>query len=1073
MTNPMLDERALEQHIAEYLGDHGWIYTPEVNDEGFDSAFALYRDDVLGWLKTNYPDEYTIAVPDGDSAVVQRLSEDRLLRRIGEVMNTPSIVNPKNGKIEGGLLGVLRTGFTLTVLGQGTAKFGPMVAFTPQNPHNTSEIERSKTNKLRVIQQVHFDTDGNDTLDLVLLANGIPVVTMELKSSYKQTVHDAVAQYQKNRIPSKNRLILQPGRVLVHFAVSNQEVYMSTELKKPDNKAPKEYKYATFLPFNKGTSDGHAGNDANPNGCASSYLWEEVLQPSLFLRILRDYVLFEPDNKSKTGGRIVFPRYHQLRANERVVGDITANGVGKSYLIHHSAGSGKTKTMAWMAQRLSKHFSPKGEKQFDSVIMVSDRNVLDQNIADSLKLLQVPSSKVVWAQRGAEESKSKQLKDALDEGNKIIVCTIQSFLALMKAAAELEEEASATDGLIVVPRDRRFAVIIDEAHSSQHGDTSAALKQTLAKLGKNEEDLEGLTTDEILVEINRAIANPENMTFIALTATPKPETLAEFGAPDPNEPGHNTAFDTYSMAQAIEEGFIMDVLKQYSTYDMFAEVRDALGRTDSIVQGEAVSEMTKFVKFHETSIAQKVEIVVEHYKRNVLKHLGGQARAMVVTDNRKAAYNWSVKMNEYIQRMREQHPDNEGYQKINTLVAFSGSLTPEDDDVPEKVTEASMNGSSRTEELFKGDEGNYRVLIVADKFQTGFDEPRLCAMYVDKSLSGITAVQTLSRLNRIHPGKPDPMIVDFENTAEDILEAFRQFYRDVRIDTEVNPNALHDMGVRMDGAGLYTAEDLDALAEAYTQRKGQDVLDAKVQPIDQEWQRRRTNALLSDNEQELAVLDQFKADTRRYKKAWDFLHQIVDFNDPEVQKRAILSALLANYLRVDNTREPEDYTSGLTLEGIEHRPRDVYQDLELAGVDDVDPGLLPDFNGKVHGEGTPLMNEFDRVVEEVNARLSGEGVNIPASTTSDLLRKTWGSMAKSDTMKKLINQNAPEQLLNSKGFAKELKIAMEEASTEIRDGADAYLDVAGDRVIFKEFIRYFARMAGTSKFGREVDKALR
>lgn len=1058
-----LDEAQFEKHIAEYLGAHGWIYTPGANDAGWDTELALYRDDALDWLRSNYPDQYKVAVPEGEGDVVTKLTEDRLLKRIVEVIKASSTINAKNGKIEGGLLGVLRTGFNHTVMGQGTAKFGPMVAFAPQNPHNVDEIERSKSNNLRVIQQVHFDTKGKDTIDLVLLANGIPVVTLELKSSYKQTVHDAIKQYQVNRAPTPNRPLLSPGRTLVHFAVSNQEVFMSTELKKPEKKAPKQYRYARFLPFNQGTDDGHAGNDPNPNGSASSYLWEEIFEPSLFLRILRDYVLWEPDSKNKNKGKIIFPRYHQLRANERVVNDIACSGVGSTYLIQHSAGSGKTKTMAWLAQRLSKYFNAKGEKQFDSVILVSDRNVLDQNIADALKLLQVPNNKIVWAQRGEEESKSRQLKAALDEGNKIIVCTIQSFLALMKAASTLEEEANKTESFLVVPRDRRYAVIIDEAHSSQHGETSSAMKQTLASLGVNEDEKDGLDTDELLVRINKAIANSENLSFVALTATPREETLAEFGIPDPDEPGEYMPFDTYSMAQAIEEGFILDVLKQYSTYDMFAEVRDNLGRTDSVVQGEAVSEMTKFARFHDTSIAQKVEIVVEHFRRNVKDHLDGQARAMVVTDNRRAAYNWSKKMNEYLRR--------KGYEDMKTLVAFSGSLTEDEDSSGDTVTEASLNGSSRTEELFKDDDGDYRVLIVANKFQTGFDEPRLVAMYVDKSLSGITAVQTLSRLNRIYPNKPDPMVVDFANEKEAVLSAFQQFYSDARIDADVNPNALHDIGQRMDGVGLYTLEDLDSLAEAYTQRKGQGALDGKVQGIDDEWRKRRMNAILSENEEELAVLDGFKKDTRRYKKSWDFLHQIVDFNDAQVHKRAILSALLANYLRIDETREPEDYTSGLTLEGIEHRPRDVYEDLELSKVEDVEPGSLPDLNGQVHGEGSPLMNEFDRVVEEVNQRLSAEGVDIPLSTTSDLLRKTWGSMANNTKTKKLISENDPEQLLNSRGFAKQVRLAMSEASDEVREGADAYAEVSYDQTVFKEFIRYFARMAGTSKFGRELDEA--
>lgn len=672
-------ERGFEDTIVTELQQAGWVHDPSNAD--WDVARALHVGDVLDWLQNQYPDEFEKAIPAKLAGTDRQVAVNKLLDRLVEKLGTTPKLRENTKKVSGGLLGTLRYGFTHSQRGRQKATFAKMVEFYPENPLYTDVTARAKTNRLRVLRQVRFDVNSNETLDLVLTVNGIPVVTMELKTDNTQAVSDAIKQYKQNRVPGKNRPLLKPGRVLVHFAVSNQEVYMATVLAGANT---------FFLPFNKG--DGfHAGNPHNEHGSDTAYLWKEVLAPELFLRILRDYALWEPAKKGNEG-RLVFPRYHQLRACERVLNDMTANGVGGRYLVQHSAGSGKTKTIAWLAHRANRVCTADGQPLFNSVIVVTDRTALDDNIKEGLDLLRASEGMVVSVDNELG-SKSKKLDQALTSGGRIISCTIQTFPAL----ARLMETNKALSG-------RNYCIIIDEAHSSQHGEAAKKLRETLVTVDLDVDEDEEITSDDILMAVDSAVANSANLSFIALTATPKGKTLATYGVPDPDDPTKQLPFDVYSMNQAIEEGFILDVLANYSTYAMFARIKDELGRTEVVDESAAISDMVRFVRMHPTSIAQKVVVTVEHFRRNVMSHLDGTAKAMVVTADREAARTWSSEMNKYIAK--------QGYSNMTTLVAFSGSL--EQDGTP--VTEHSLNGVKDTALHFRENE-ECKVLIVANKYQ--------------------------------------------------------------------------------------------------------------------------------------------------------------------------------------------------------------------------------------------------------------------------------------------------------------------------------------------------------------------
>ena len=1022
-------EQAFEDAIVNHLGQSGWL-TDTGSSDGWDKIRALYVPDVLYWLESQYPEEYAKAVPESLTGTQRDVYVSKLLDRLTEMLDKTPILNNKTKKVQHGLLGTLRGGFSHSQRGQMKATFGPMVAFYPENPLYTNAIEDAQKNRLRVLRQVPFDIKGTDTLDLVLTVNGIPVVTMELKTDNTQAVRDAVKQYKVDRKPTKNRPLLKPGRALVHFAVSNQDVQMTTVLAGLDT---------FFLPFNQG-NDGHAGNPSNPHGSDTSYLWEEVFESELFLRILRDYALWEPSSKGNKG-RLVFPRYHQLRAAEKVIDDIATRGAGGRYLIQHSAGSGKTKTIAWLAHRAGRVIDDAGTPVFDSVIVVTDRTVLDDNIKEGLDLLRASEGLVVNVDNELG-SKSKTLEAALTRGGHIISCTIQTFPAL----AKMMEKSPALAG-------RNYCVIMDEAHSSQHGEAATRLREILVDVDMP--DGEDISSDDVLLAMDKAVANSPNLSFIALTATPKAKTLAAYGMVDPDNPGKRVAFDTYEMSQAIEEGFILDVLANYSTYAMFARIRDELGREDTVNFGEAVTDMVRFVRIHPTSIAQKVEVAVEHFRRNVMHHLGGTAKAMVVAPDRMSAATWSHKMNEYIAKR--------GYDDMTTLVAISGSLKYGDGADVIEVTEASMNGVPDTALHFREND-DAKVLIVANKFQTGFDEPRLCAMYVDRKLSGVQAVQTLSRLNRVFPDKPKPMVVDFVNETSAILESFKPYYRGAHIEDEIPANALADLGDTLDAAAFYTPEELDKLADAYIAREDSETLQSLVSPIRGRWNDHMRDARLKLDKEAYEEGKSFRANLIKYAHAWEFLSQIVDFQDALLHKRAIVAGLLSKNLNLERQDDDDDYTVGIELVGVAVEPIADAIDLGLASEEINGELELPGFDGRPVGENSPVQAAFDEAVDQVNQLMSTLGVEGSTEAAGSAIRASYGILVEDTTVQALARENDPSQVAGTDAFKNKGFGALVQAA---RESQEVFETITADPDNLERFLEVLAHMIVAAKDEQE------
>lgn len=982
MGRAQLLEQEFESNICSELSEHGWLYKAQGNTEsaGWNVELALIPNDVLHWLSTQYPEEYEKAIP-ADLADGPRTTAERsLLNHLTSQLNKQTRLDTTTGAPVGGLLGVLRTGFSYAQVGRPTAKFGPMMAFPPANPELTEVTEASDAVRLRVMRQVRFDTTTKESIDVVLCANGIPVVTMELKTDNTQSVNHAIRQYKKDRKPNAKRPLLTPGRVLVHFAVSNDSVFMTTKL---------DGENTVFLPFNQG-NNGHAGNPPSASGSATNYLWRDILARPTFMRILKDYALYEPGRRGKKDdGRLVFPRFHQLRAVERVIEDIEAKGPGGRYLIWHSAGSGKTKTITWLSHRLIRHVNSNARSTFDSVIVVTDRTVLDENIRGDMGL--VSSSRGLIVTVGEKSgAKSPQLKKALIEGDHIITCTLQTFPEVMKLIEDTSEL-----------RGRNWAVVADEAHSSQSGSSARGLKALLADI--DVEDPENVSADELLAAKDSAIATASNITFIALTATPKPKTLRLFGTED--EDGNWHAFDTYTMAQAIEEGFILDVLTNYSTYDMFLRVKNELEnpQEETLVDtGHAVTAIVRFARLHPTAIAQKVSVVIEHFYRNVKPLLSGNARAMVVTSSRLEAYRWFEEMNTYINK--------KGYDDIRTLVAFSGSLEADDG---ETVSETSLNGRSDTAKAFR--EEDYKILIVADKFQTGFDEPRLMAMYVDKKLSGIAAVQTLSRLNRTFPGKTSPMVVDFQNTPASIQDDFKMYYSDAHVSGEVDPNSLITIAERLDTAGMYTMSEMEAVADAYLNNAGGEAIAKTLGPIKARWQSEWHNARLNKDNELKEALQSFRADTISYRNAWQFLSQIVDYQDPELHKRAILATLLSRNLHMDGNQYDDSYLEGVQLSGVQLVPSAINEDHSLSEGSD-EAMQLPAFDGEFHGGQAPKKGPLAEVIERVNEMFRARHVDVTEGSVAGFISTYWGFLGEDDAAQAMAKNNSTSQLKASDYF---------------------------------------------------------
>ena len=948
-------ESAFEREICEHLGSHGWLYEDKTADQ-YDRKLALYPPDLIAWLEESQKELWeTYQQKNGSKA------EASLLQRIREQLD------------QQGTLDLLRNGIEV----MGLPKALKLAEFKPALGLNPDILARYNANRLRVVRQVRYSLHNENCIDLVLFLNGIPVATVELKTDNTQCIDDAVWQYKADRLPqlagkTPEPLLSFPSGALVHFAVSNREVRMTTKLAGPAT---------VFLPFNKGSDPGGkncgAGNPV-PDGAGypTDYLWQEVWERESWLEILGRYCMAER-NKKKQISRILFPRYHQLVVTRLLQDAVRSEGPGQKYLIQHSAGSGKTNSIAWTAHFFSELHDAENKKVFDSVLVVSDRNVIDTQLQEALESFERKKG-VVASITSEEGSKSGKLAQALSGDKKVVVCTIQTFPFALEAVREL----TATEG-------KRFAVIADEAHSSQTGQAAEKLKKVLS-VSEAADLADGgeVGMDEVLAAQMADRVKENGITYVAFTATPKAKTLELFGRrPKPNEPAGDgnlpEPFHVYSMRQAIEEGFILDVLQNYTSYSMaFRLAQDGQSVGDEEVERSAAKKkLMGWVKLHPHNIAQKVQIIVEHFLKFVSPLLDGKAKAMVVVGSRKEAVRWKLAIDKYI---REQ-----GY-PLGTLVAFSGEVK-DDESGPEPFTERSstlnpgLKGDIR--EAFKGDE--FQILLVANKFQTGFDQPLLCGMYVDRRLSGIQAVQTLSRLNRCHPGKTTTYVVDFANEPDDILAAFKAYYETAELAEATDPQLILNLKAKLDSQGHYDEFEIDRVVKVLLDPNAkQSELIGALEPIAQRLMHAYKEARQAKRhaeeinapdaakaaKDELDVLTLFRSDMGTYVRIYTFLCQIFDYGNTALEKRAMVFKRLLPLLEFEREIPTVDLSKVVlthhTLRNKGQKKLDLAQgeSVLLTGlapgggsVQDKDKALLSEIIAKLNDLFTGDLTEEDKV----------------------------------------------------------------------------------------------------------------
>jgi type I restriction enzyme, R subunit len=973
-------ESSFEAELCEYLAAHGWLYSR--TDAGYDRELALFPEDVFGWLADTQPEQLAKRVkPD--------LTGEALVRAEKGVLATLVKALGADPKANGGTMSVLRRGFKDL-----NAQF-QMCQFRPNTSLNETTAEKYGAVRLRVMRQAHYSMQNSNSIDLVFFVNGVPVATAELKTDFTQNITDAVLQYKHHRLPKGEPLLQFGSRALVHFAVSNSEVQMTTKLAGKDT---------VFLPFNRGNHH-HAGNPPNPHGSPTAYLWELILQRDTWLDIVGRFLHLQvtdtvdpiSDKKIRTQ-TMLFPRFQQWESVTKLVEAARTQGPGHRYLIQHSAGSGKTNSISWLTHRLSVLHDEANKPVFDSVVVITDRNVLDAQLQEAIRQIDRTPG-VVAHIAGLGGAKSQELADALQGGTKIIIVTIQTFpyaLELIRTQADL--------------KGKNFAIIADEAHSSQAGEASKRLKAALTPTELEDLD-DGGTVDaeDVLAAEMAARAESKNLSFFAFTATPKAKTLELFGHKGIDGLPH--PFHLYSMQQAIEEGFILDVLRNYTPYKtafrlthngQTYETEDTATSGTIEVSGSADGELVdksaaiksamNWVRLHPTNIAQKVQIIIEHFRDNVGPRLGGKAKAMVVTSSRKAAVRYKLAFDKYVA--------DQGYNDVHALVAFSGEVTDLESAV-EKATETSMNPGLKGRDLrdaFATDE--YNVMLVANKFQTGFDQPLLVAMYVDKRLSGVAAVQTLSRLNRVAPGKDQTFVLDFANTAEDIVEAFEPYYEATTLADVTDPNIVHETMNKLDAAAIYLESEVKGLVADYLAHKGNNALTKWVTPARDRFRDRERIAIDHNDKRALDELELFRKDVGTFLRQYDFLSQIVNYEDILLEKLSIYLRHLAPVIAASQLNHEIDLST-VDFDYIAQHKRDPTSGKLTGGVP-----LEP---VKESGTGTvrdPELVALEEVIAQINDLFSGDH---PDSSVRSVVTHVKDRLEESETLQQQAQNNSLAQ----------------------------------------------------------------
>ena len=918
----------IQQRPADY--GPGWMHG---DPEDYDREYCIDLAQLSAFLRDTQPDIAPTLDLGEDSPARRRF----LARLQGEIA--------KRGTID-----VLRQGI----------KHGPHsidLFYGTPSPGNVKAQVLYSQNRFSVTRQLRYSADNAQlALDLCLFINGLPVATFELKNSLtKQTVDDAVEQYKRDRNPREK--LFEFGRCLAHFAVDDHEARFCTHLRGKDS---------WFLPFNKGWDDGR-GNPPNPNGLKTDYLWKEVLTRDSLTNIIENYAQVVETKNDKTGRKRrtqLWPRYHQLGVVRKLLADVSSRGAGTRYLVQHSAGSGKSNSIAWLAHQLI-GVEKDGAPVFDSVIVVTDRRILDRQIRDTIRQFAQVRSIV-----GHAES-SGHLRSLLREGKKIVITTIQKFPFILDAIGDEH-------------RGRRFAIIIDEAHSSQGGRASASVSAALGQAGADEE--EDTTEDKInrLMESRKLLTNAS---YFAFTATPKNKTLEIFGAPVPDGgKTRHVPFHAYTMKQAIQEGFIIDVLERYTPVSSYYRLVKTVEGDPEFDTKRAGKKLRRYVENNDHAIRLKAEIMVDHYHEQVdgLRKLGGQGRAMVVTSSIERAISYFHAIRAYLAKRKS---------PWQAIVAFSG----EHEYDGERVTEASLNGFSSNLIADRIQEDPYRFLVCADKFQTGYDEPLLHTMYVDKALSGVKTVQTLSRLNRAHPKKHDAFVLDFTNDADTIQEAFAEYYRTTILSEETDPDKLHDLKSTLDGYQVYDLAQIDELVDMYLSGADRDRLDPILD---------NCVAAYREHLDEDGQVD-FKGKAKAFLRAYAFLASIVPYTNAEWEKLSIFLTFLVPKLPAP---VEEDLSKGI-LESIDmdsyRVEKQAVQYIQLPDQDaEIDP--VPTSGGGQQPEAE--MDRLSSIISDFNDRFGNiewkDADKIESVIAVELPAKVAGDVAYQNAMSNSDRQNA-------------------------------------------------------------------
>ncbi len=936
---------------APAKGGNGWFAG---RDSAYDREFAVDTVQLFSFLSTTQPEAYA-KLGIGEQKDKQGMARQKFLARLqGEITRR-------------GVVDVLRKGVKHGALGFD-------LFYGKPSAENAKAVERHAKNRFSVTRQLHFSKANKRSLDLCAFINGLPAITFELKNSLtKQTVEDAVEQYKRDRDPRET--LFQFGRCVVHFAVDDHEVSMCTALKGKGGMA----KDSWFLPFNQGWNDG-AGNPPNPNGLKTDYLWKRILTPERLTEILENYAQVVEVENPKTGKKKqvqIFPRYHQLDVVRKLLADAMENGPGQRYLIQHSAGSGKSNSIAWLAHQLiglrrKSDTSDRSDKSdgsdqelFNSVIVITDRRILDKQIRETIKGFAQVGSIIGAVKEGGGKSKTEQLTKYLKDGKKLIISTVQTFPFVLDTIGDEH-------------RGGKFAIIIDEAHSSQSGKTSAAVSQALA----DSEDVINDALDERIKKKRLA----KNASYFAFTATPKNKTLEIFGVPysEDGEVKHRP-FHPYTMKQAIQEGFILDVLKNYTPVASYYRLAKTVEGDPEYDVKKARKKLRVYVESHSKAIRDKAEIMVDHFLEQVVgqNKIGGQARAMVVTGSIQRAIEYFVAFNAYLTEIKSQY---------KPIVAFSG----EPEYKGETVSESKLNGFPSNDITDMIQEDPYRFLICAEKFQTGYDEPLLHTMYVDKALSGIKAVQTLSRLNRAHPKKHDVFVLDFQNDTEIIEKAFSDYYRTTILSKETDPNKLHTLKDELDQYQVYSPEQIDIFVELYLSGADRDKLDPILDAC--------VAVYVDDLDEDGQVA--FKGKAKAFTRTYDFLATILPYGVKDWEKLSIFLNFLISKLPAPIE---EDLAKGI-LEAIDMDSYRAEKKATMAiALPDADAEIEPwDMRGGGHKPEVELDN-LSNIVKQFNDMYGGlfaDAKRMEQRITGEIPQKVAADQKYQNAKKNSDRQNA-------------------------------------------------------------------